>query len=105
MQRRTFLQGSIAAAVAAVTSTQALAQYAAPPAAAPPPAASAPPAFPPIDARSVWLVGDGAPPNAAAMSTRLVVLAQDRTDLMDRYQDGGAVAELEQAFARLLGKE
>lgn len=30
MQRRTFLQGSIAAAVAAATSSQALAQYAAP---------------------------------------------------------------------------
>jgi threonine aldolase len=105
MRRRTFLQGSIAAAVAAATSSQALAQYATPP------AASAPPAFPPIDDRSVWLVGDwGAPPDAAAMSTRLAALVQgaspdSREKVMDRYQDGGAVAELEQAFARLLGKE
>lgn len=100
MQRRTFLQGSIAAAVAAATSSQALAQYAAPP------APSAPPAFPPVDDRSVWLVGDwGAPPEAAAMSTRLASLVQGRDEVMDRYQDGGAVAELEQAFARLLGKE
>lgn len=105
MQRRTFLQGSIAAAVAAATSSQALAQYAAPPTPA------APPAFPPIDDRSVWLVGDwGAPPEAVAMSTRLASLVQgtppdSRDEVMDRYQDGGAVAELEQAFARLLGKE
>jgi threonine aldolase len=102
MQRRTFLQGSIAAAVAAVTSSQALAQSTAP---AAPPAASAPPAFPPIDARSVWLIGDWVPPDPVAMSTRLAALVQGRKDVMDRYQEGGAVAELEQAFARLLGKE
>ena len=105
MQRRTFLQGSLAAAVAAATSSQALAQYATPP------APGAPPAFPPVDARSVWLVGDlGAPPDPVAMSTRLATLVQgvsgsSRDDIMDRYQDGGAVAALEQAFARLLGKE
>ena len=103
MQRRTFLQGSIAAAVAAVTSSRALAQHAAP--AAAPPAASAPPEFPPIDVRSVWLVGDWVPPDPITMSTRLAALVQGRKDVMDRYQDGGAVAELEQAFARLLGKE
>ena len=100
MQRRTFLQGSIAAAVAAATSPQALAQYAAAP------AANAPPAFPPVDDRSVWLVGDwGAPPDPVAMSTRLATLVQGRDDVADSYLDGGAVAELEQAFARLLGKE
>lgn len=104
MQRRTFLQGSIAAAVAAATSSPALAQYAAP--ATTPAATSAPPAFPPIDGRSVWLVGDwGAPPDAAAMSARLATLVQGRDEVMDRYQDGGAVAGLEQAFADLLGKE
>lgn len=105
MQRRTFLQGSIAAAVAAATSSRVLAQHAAPP------APGTPPAFPPTDSRSVWLVGDwGAPPDPFAMSTRLATLVQGgrgdrRDDIMDRYQDGGAVAELEQAFARLLGKE
>jgi threonine aldolase len=100
MQRRTFLQGSIAAAVAAATSPQALAQYAAAP------AANAPPAFPPVDDRSVWLVGDwGAPPDPVAMSTRLATLVQGRDDVADSYLDGGAVADLEQAFARLLGKE
>ena len=98
MHRRTFLQGSIAAAVAATATPAALAQNAAPQA--------APPPFPAVDARSVWLVGDwGAPPDAARMSTRLAALAQDRKDVMDRYQEGGAVAELEQAFATLLGKE
>jgi threonine aldolase len=100
MQRRTFLQGSIAAAVAAATSPQALAQYAAAP------AANAPPAFPPVDDRSVWLVGDwGVPPDPVAMSTRLATLVQGRDDVADSYLDGGAVADLEQAFARLLGKE
>jgi len=100
MQRRTFLQGSIAAAVAAATSSAALAQYATAP------AAQAPPAFPPVDERSVWLVGDwGAPPDALEMSTRLGALVQGRAGVMDRYQDGGAVAELEQAFVRMLGKE
>ena len=105
MQRRTFLQGSIAAAVAAATSSHALAQS------TPPHTASAPPAFPPVDDRSVWLVGDwGAPPDAVAMSARLAALVQgarpDGDDgIMDSYQDGGAVSELEQAFARLLGKE
>ena len=89
MQRRTFLQGSIAAAVAAATSPQALAQYAAAP------AANAPPAFPPVDDRSVWLVGDwGAPPDAVVMSTRLATLVQGRDDVKDSYLDGGAVAEL-----------
>jgi threonine aldolase len=101
MQRRSFLQGSIAAAVTAMTATAAQGQYK-----APPPAPVAPPAFPPIDARSAWLVGDwGVPPDAATMSTRLAALAQDRKDVMDRYQEGGAVAELEQAFAKLLHKE
>jgi threonine aldolase len=101
MQRRTFLQGSVAAAVAAMASPAALAQYK-----APPPAAGTPPAFPPIDARSAWLVGDwGAPPDAVGMSARLAALTQDRRDVMDRYQEGGAVAELEQAFAKLLRKE
>ena len=100
MQRRSFLQGSIAATVTALASPAALAQYK-----APPPASSAPAAFPPIDARSVWLVGDSAPPDAVATASRLESLARARTDVRDSYLDKGAVAELERAFATLLGKE
>lgn len=101
MQRRAFLQGSLAAAVAAA-SPVALAQAAQLHAASP---ASAAPAFPPIDNRSAWLVGDWIPPDAVTMTARLATLVQGRKDVTDRYQDGGAVAELEHAFATLLGKE
>lgn len=96
MQRRTFLQGSIAAAVAAAVSPQVVARQAPP---------SAPPPFPPVDARSVWLIGDGAMADAGAMATRLASLVQARGDARDTYLQKGAVAELEDAFARLLGKE
>lgn len=99
MQRRTFLQASITAAVAAAAPAGARAQYATPP------ATQAAPVFPPIDDRSVWLVGDSAPPDATRMAMRLASLVQDRTDVMDRYQQEGAVGTLEQAFATLLGKE
>lgn len=95
MDRRTFLQGSIAAAVAAAMPMEATAQAAANP----------PPAFPPVDARSVWLVGDDAPPDPEAMSARLAELTRGRTDVRDRYQEKGAVEALERAFAELLGKE
>lgn len=95
MDRRTFLQGSIAAAVAAGMPLEATAQAAANPA----------PAFPPVDARSVWLVGDDAPPDTEAMSARLAELARGRTDVRDRYQEKGAVEALERAFADLLGKQ
>lgn len=91
-----FLQGSLAAAVAATMPAEVAAQAAAP---------AAPPAFPPVDARSVWLVGDDAPPDPAAMSLRLAELARGNPGVRDRYQDGGAVHALEQAFATLLGKE
>ena len=97
MDRRTFLQASLAAAAAA--SSGAYAQYAAPVPAA------APPAFPPIDARSVWLVGDGAAPDAAATATRLATLLKGREKPVDQYLEKGAVAELEADFARRLGKE
>ena len=95
MDRRTFLQGSIAAALAATLPVEGAAQA----------APSAPPAFPPVDARSVWLVGDDAPPDAEAMSARLAELARGRPDVRDRYQQKGAVETLERAFAELLGKE
>lgn len=95
MDRRTFLQGSIAAAMAAAMPIEANAQA----------VASTPPAFPTVDARSVWLVGDDAPPDTEAMSARLAELARGRTDVRDRYQEKGAVETLERAFAELLGKE
>lgn len=93
MDRRTFLQGSLVAAVAAAMPAEAAAQT------------SPAPAFPPIDARSVWLVGDDAPPDPVAMATRLAELARTHPDVRDRYQQKGAVETLERAFATLLGKE
>jgi len=62
------------------------------------------PAFPPVDARSVWLVGDSAPPDPTAMSARLAELA-GAGSVRDGYLNGGAVDALEKAFATLLGKE
>lgn len=62
------------------------------------------PAFPPIDARSVWLVGDSAPPDPAAMSARLTELAGTGA-VRDGYLNGGAVEALEKAFAAHLGKQ
>ena len=99
MDRRTFLQGSLGAALAAAAADAAIAQTATMP--APP----QPPAFPPVDGRSVWLVGDSAPPDPVAMSARLVELTRVNPDVRDRYQEKGAVEALERAFAKLLGKE
>ncbi|MBP3985554.1 hypothetical protein J5837_14165 [Pseudoxanthomonas helianthi] len=99
MDRRAFLQGSLGAALAATAADAAFAQTATPP------ASLQPPAFPPIDARSVWLVGDSAPPDPVAMSARLAELVRANPDVRDRYQEKGAVEALEHAFAKLLGKE
>lgn len=98
MDRRAFLQCSLGTALAA-TLGDAAAQATAPAAAA------ARPAHLPVDARTVWLIGDGALPDPVAMAARLAVLARDTPDIGDRYQDGGVVAMLERAFATLLGKE
>ncbi|MFZ0268778.1 threonine aldolase family protein [Caulobacter sp.] len=68
-------------------------------------ASPAPPSFPPVDARSVWLVGDAAPPNAEHTAQRLVELVQRGGKPRDSYLANGAVAELEARFAKLLGKE
>lgn len=62
------------------------------------------PSFPPVDARSVWLVGDSAPPDPAAMAARLAELAGSGP-VRDGYLAGGAVDALEKAFADHLGKE
>ncbi|WP_449448350.1 threonine aldolase family protein [Thermomonas brevis] len=95
MDRRAFLQGSLASVAAAALPFEAAAQA----------AQAAPPAFPPVDAHTVWLIGDDALPDPVAMSARLATLAQRHPDVRDRYQEQGAVAELERAFAALLGKE
>ena len=97
MDRRTFLQGSLGAAIAAAA-PQAAAQAARAPASMPSPELA-------VDARSVWLAGDSAPPDPAAMAARLDALAQGQDIVRDRYLEEGEVAAMEDAFARLLGKE
>lgn len=99
MHRRAFLQGSLGTALAAAMADVAVAQGA--------PAAPAvkPPGHLPIDARTVWLIGDSALPDPVAMSARLAELARATPDVADRYQEQGAVERLERAFAALLGKE
>lgn len=91
MDRRHFLAGSLLGAV--VAPSVALAQTQA-----------SPPPFPPVDARSVWLVGDSAPSDAVRTATRLAELVQ-KGKPRDGYLSGGAVGELETRFATLLGKE
>jgi len=64
-----------------------------------------PPVYPAIDARSVWFVGDGLPPDSVRTAHRLaelVPLASEGVD--DSYLAGGAVAALEARFAERLGK-
>ncbi|WP_184717207.1 beta-eliminating lyase-related protein [Caulobacter sp.] len=89
MDRRQFLTASLLA----LTPGVALAQTASPP-----------PPFPPVDARSVWLVGDAAPPDPVKSAARLAQLVQQGKP-RDSYLAGGAVAELEKRFATMLGKE
>lgn len=60
--------------------------------------------FPPVTARTVWLHGDDAPPDPAAMVRQLAGL-QGTAEAGGGYLAGGAVAELERRFAVLLGKE
>lgn len=91
MDRRHFLAGSLLGAV--VAPSVALAQ-----------APASPPPFPPVDARSVWLVGDSAPPDPVRTAARLAELVQ-KGKPRDGYLSGGAVGELETRFATLLGKE
>ncbi|SFI95851.1 low specificity L-threonine aldolase [Caulobacter sp. UNC279MFTsu5.1] len=93
MDRRHFLTLSL---VGAAAPTMSWAQQA---------AQSAPPPFPPVDARSVWLVGDSAPPDPERTARRLVELAQRGGKPRDSYLANGAVADLEARFAKLLGKE
>lgn len=91
MDRRRFLETALVGA--ALAPTAAWAQT------------SAPPSFPPVDAHSVWLVGDSAPSTPAQTAQRLLERVQAGGKPRDSYLAGGAVAELEARFARLLGKE
>ena len=94
MDRRTFLQGSLGATVAAMT-----AQAAAQAAGSPSPATLG-------DTREVWLTGDTAPTDPGAMAARLAGLAQEGgADAIDRYLVAGEVDALERAFAEVLGKD
>lgn len=86
MHRRQFLTASLLALTPGTAQAQA-----------------APPPFPPVDAKSVWLVGDSAPPDAVWTATRLAELVQQGKP-RDSYLSGGAVAELEKRFATMLGK-
>lgn len=92
MDRRQFFAGSLLAFAPGT----ALAQYTS--------QTAPPPAFPPVDARSVWLVGDSAPPDALKTAARLAELVQ-KGKPRDSYLAGGAVTDLEQRFATMLGKE
>ncbi|MBO9711126.1 MAG: amino acid lyase, partial [Caulobacter sp.] len=73
MDRRRFLEMSLAGAAFAPLGAQAQT------------AGQAPPPFPPADARSVWLVGDSAPPNPVANTQRLLELLQARPRIREAY--------------------
>ena len=94
MDRRRFLEMSLVGAAFAPLAAEA---QTAPP--------TAPPPFPPRDARTVWLVGDSAPPDPAAATQRLLDLLKARPRIREAYLFDGATAELEARFAKLLGKE
>jgi threonine aldolase len=55
--------------------------------------------------RGVDFVGDGIPLSPAEYSALLAQLTQGRAVTADEYSRGGAVADLEELFARLLDKE
>ena len=98
MDRRRFLEMSLVGAAFAPLAAEA--QTASP--TAPP---TAPPPFPPRDARTVWLVGDSAPPDPAGDTQRVLELLKARPRIREAYLSDGATAELEMRFAKLLGKE
>jgi threonine aldolase len=98
MHRRRFLEMSLVGAAFAPLAAQAQTASPTPPPAAPPP-------FPPRDARTVWLVGDSAPPDPAGDTQRLLELLKPRPRIREAYLSDGATAELEARFAKLLGKE
>ena len=93
MQRRALLKMGLASAAMAPSAALS--------------AETSPPAFPPADDRSVWLIGDSAPPSLATTASLYAHLAAggDGTELRDSYLRNGAVDSLEKRFANLLGKE
>ncbi len=92
MDRRRFLEMSLAGAAFAPLAARAQ-------------ASAAPPPFPPADARSVWLIGDSAPPDPVQNTRRLLERLEARPRIREAYLSGGATAELEARFAQRLGKE
>ncbi|MDB5364132.1 MAG: aromatic amino acid beta-eliminating lyase/threonine aldolase [Rhodospirillales bacterium] len=93
MQRRMFLQTLAGAAAMPVLAQAQQAPQ------------GAPPVFPPVDERSVWLVGDSAPPDPVRAAARLAELTAKFEKPRDGYLAGGAVQALEERFAKLLNKE
>jgi threonine aldolase len=55
--------------------------------------------------RRVFLTGDGVTLSPADQARLLLQIAEQHADVADTYLKGGAVEELEQRFAKLLGKE
>lgn len=98
MDRRRFLEMSLVGAAFAPVVGKAQTTSGTTPPATPPP-------FPPADARSVWLVGDSAPPDPVKNTQRLLELLQARPKIREGYLSGGATGEMEARFAKLLGKE
>ncbi len=115
VNRRSFLLGTAPSAAAALAMAQAalptlLAQQyqpAPPPSekGSRPPAAASPVAAMPITARTVFLAGDAAPVSQADYLRVLTEAVQKHDLKADNYLAGGAVTELEQKFAGMLGKE
>ena len=68
-------------------------------------AAAAAGAAPDADDRAVRMSGDGVPLTPVQYSRLLTRLCDERGIAPDSYSIGGVVEELEQQFARLLGKE
>ena len=83
---------------AAQTSTQATAQAVTQPAAGAVPAA-------PITPRTVFVASDAAPVAPETLLATLEAALARHPGKEDNYLKGGAVTELEQAFATMLGKE
>ena len=100
--RRSLLQAGLPAGLL-LLNVPALAAQSSPAATAAGPGTPAP--LPPPTARTVLLSGDGEPQSPQDLVRALEAGVARGADVVDRYFDGGAVGELERAFARLLGKE
>ena len=101
MNRRSFLQ-TVPAGIAAAALLQT--HFAAAQAPAAQTAAAAPPAAP-ITPRTVFVASDAAPVAPETLLATLEAALARHPGKEDNYLKGGAVTELEQAFATMLGKE